>query len=111
MHLYEKRPKLKFKGLIVTVLVFAAIVGLMATMMSETSKTADTEQSTLLETAIRNAAVSCYATRGYYPATIDQLVADYGVVVDNNRFVVRYDIFGSNIMPEISVVFRGESAK
>lgn len=111
MHLYEKRPKFRFRGLIVSVLVFAAVVGLVVALLSQTEKTADTEQTTLLETAVRNAAVSCYATRGYYPATLDDLVAGYGVVIDKNRFIVRYEIFGSNIMPDISVVFRGESAK
>ncbi len=111
MHLYEKRPRFRIKGLVITVLVFALLVALFTSLFSSTGSSTDAEQTTLLENAIRNAAVSCYATEGYYPPTLKQLIADYGIIVDRNRFVVRYEVFASNIMPDIFVNFKGESAK
>lgn len=111
MHLYEKRPVFKWKGIIVTVLVFVAVIGLLYGLLGRTSTSADREQTALLENAIRNAAVTHYAVEGRYPASLEQVVDEYGVIVDEDRFLVRYNVFASNIMPEISVVFKGESAK
>jgi hypothetical protein len=57
-----------------------------------------------LETALRRAAVACYATEGVYPPDLDYLEAHYGVQVDGDKYYVYYNIFADNIMPEITVV-------
>lgn len=111
MHIFEKRPVFPWKGIVITILVFAAVIILFVALMGRTGSTADREQIDLLETALRNAAVTHYAVEGKYPATVDQIVEEYGVIIDHDRFLVRYDVFAANIMPEISVVFKGEGAK
>ena len=55
---------------------------------------------------MRRAAVSCYALEGAYPATYADLKARSGVAVDERKYKVFYEIFASNIMPEITVVRR-----
>lgn len=111
MHLYEKRPSFPWRGIVITVVIFVAVILLFSVMMSRTSSSADREQAQLLETAIRNAAVTNYAVEGNYPATLDEIVNNYGVIIDDDRFIVRYDVFAQNIMPTITVVFKGESTK
>lgn len=111
MHLYERKPLFPVKGIVVTVLVFIAVIVLFSSLLGNTGETADREQTALLENAIRNAAVTSYAIEGHYPATIAEIVEDYGVIIDESRFIVRYDVFASNIMPTISVVFKGENAQ
>jgi len=111
VHLYENRPKPRWKRLAAALALFAAVVALFIALLSGTGKQADAEQALMLENAIRSAAVSCYATDGRYPATLAELTANYGIVVDTNHFSVRYDVFAANIMPEISVNFKGERAK
>lgn len=110
MHLFEKRPVFPWKGIVITIIVFLAILVLFSGLLGRTSSSADREQADLLETAIRNAAVTSYAIEGNYPATIQKIVSDYGVIIDQDRFIVRYDVFAPNVMPDISVVFKGESA-
>ncbi|MBQ3378933.1 MAG: hypothetical protein IJG50_03605 [Clostridia bacterium] len=58
------------------------------------------------ELAVRRAAVSCYAVEGAYPATYDALKSASGIAVDEEKYIVYYEIFASNIMPEITVVRR-----
>lgn len=111
MHLFEKRPVFPWKGIVVTIVVFLAVILLFSSLLGRTGSTADREQLVLLENAIRNAAVTNYAVDGVYPATLEQIQKDYGVIVDESRFIVRYDIFAPNIMPNISVVFKGEYAQ
>jgi len=107
-HLFEKRPSRPYKGLVITGAVFLGIIALFALMIGSVGKTANREQGALLEAAIRNAAVSSYATEGRYPDTLERIVKEYGVIIDHDRFHVRYEVFAANIMPEIYVVARGE---
>ena len=58
------------------------------------------------ELAIRQAAVSCYALDGAYPASYADLKDRSAIAVDEERYKVFYEIFASNIMPEITVVRR-----
>ena len=58
------------------------------------------------ELAVRRAAVSCYALEGAYPSTYEDLKARSGIAVDEEKYKVFYEIFASNIMPEITVVRR-----
>ena len=59
-----------------------------------------------LERSIRKATMTCYATEGVYPPTIQYLKDNYGIQVDESRFVVFYEIFGENMMPDITVMER-----
>jgi len=57
-----------------------------------------------LENALRRAALACYAAEGVYPPTLDYLAEHYGVQIDNERYAVFYEVFASNLMPEITVL-------
>lgn len=59
-----------------------------------------------LETALRRAAVACYATEGIYPPTLDYLTEHYGIQIDRNRYYVFYEIFAENLMPQITVLVK-----
>ena len=59
-----------------------------------------------LEDALRQAAVACYAAEGIYPPTLDYLTDHYGVQVED-RYIVFYEIFAKNLMPEITVLEKG----
>lgn len=74
------------------------------------SKTDDVEQqgdraaAEMMAQSLYRGAVSCYAGEGAYPATLDYLCDKYGITIDESRYSVHYEIFASNIMPEITVV-------
>ena len=53
------------------------------------------------------AAINCYAIEGFYPADIDYLKDNYGLIIDD-RYNVFYEVQASNIMPNISVNRRGK---
>lgn len=57
-----------------------------------------------LDRSIRKATLTCYATEGVYPPTIQYLKDNYGIQVDEDRFTIFYEIFGDNMMPEITVM-------
>lgn len=57
-----------------------------------------------LEQALRRAAVACYAAEGAYPPTLQYLTEHYGIQIDTQRYQVFYEVYGENIMPEITVL-------
>lgn len=57
-----------------------------------------------LEEALRRGCVACYASEGVYPPSLDYLEEHYGVQIDRGRYIVHYDIFAENLMPDIKVM-------
>ena len=60
-----------------------------------------------LEDAVRRSAVACYAAEGIYPPNLEYLEEHYGIQVDRERYTVMYEIFASNLMPDITVLENG----
>ena len=86
--------------------LFAVIAVWVVRGLRDASGASDREGRRLAEQAIREAAVSCYALEGAYPDTYQDLKRQSGLAVDEEKYVVFYEIFASNIMPEITVVER-----
>ena len=59
---------------------------------------------TKLEDAVRRAAVACYAAEGAYPPDVTYMIEHYELSVDESRYIVHYDIFAENLMPDITVL-------
>lgn len=57
-----------------------------------------------LEDGIRRAAVTCYSIEGRYPDKLDYMTENYGVYVDEDKYAVFYEVFASNIMPDVTVL-------
>ena len=74
------------------------------TSLSSVSSEKLSQDRAQLEKAIANAAVSCYAIEGAYPESIDYLIDNYGIQIDTERFTVKYELFASNLMPDITVL-------
>lgn len=53
--------------------------------------------------AIERAAVLCYATEGFYPPSLAYIEENYGVQINHERYFVSYEVFASNIMPNIYI--------
>lgn len=89
---------------LVIAIVFAGAI------MLFTDKTGDIEASSresnaaLISQSLYRAAVTCYANEGAYPATLQYLCENYNISIDETSYLVAYDIFASNILPEITVV-------
>jgi len=65
-----------------------------------------TEEKKQLEEAIRRSVITCYAAEGSYPPDFAYVKEKYGIVVDESRYLVMYDVFAENLMPDITVLER-----
>ncbi len=92
-------------------LVFAAVAVFVVRGVEKTAQLSDRDGLRAAEQAVRQAAVSCYALEGAYPASYEELKKRSGLAVDDREYVVFYEIFASNIMPEVTVIRREETAR
>ena len=61
-----------------------------------------------LEQALRHCAVACYAAEGIYPPDVEYMKEHYGIQIDEEQYLVIYDIFAENLMPDITVLERND---
>lgn len=85
-----------------TVLIFALIIIIVAIAINDVNKNTESESLSIVERSIRRAAITCYAQEGSYPESIDYLKENYGLFL-SDEYIVHYDMFASNIMPNITV--------
>jgi len=109
-HLYEKRAAGGLRGFVVSVAALILAVGAFAWLVSAADMKSEAEQQAQLAEAVRRAMVTCYATEGQYPPTLEYLEANYALKFDDDRFIVSYDAFASNIMPSVSIFRRDGGA-
>lgn len=91
-------------GNVLTVMLAAAVLLWFFLAMGRLGSGQAQEGREQLETALRRAAVACYAAEGMYPPTLDYLVEHYGIQINENRYRVFYEVFAENLMPEITVL-------
>ena len=88
------------------VVVVMVVIGLWRTEVSTRA-----EGLRLPEESVMRAVFQCYAVEGSYPADVAHIEERYGVYIDRTRYAVHYEIFASNILPDITVVeLAGRSA-
>lgn len=92
---------------LIPVVVFAVLLCFFSGI-SSLSQGREEEDRLQLETAVRKAVVACYASEGFYPPDLEYLQEQYGVQIDNKRYTVIYDAFGTNLMPDITILEQGK---
>lgn len=94
------------KNYVISICVFLCSIGIFIVSISGISDKTVEEGAVTLDHAIHRASVQCYAIEGRYPASVKYLVENYGVQIDEEKYVVFYEGFASNVMPNITVCFR-----
>ena len=89
--------------LIMVICVAALTVMLCSCAPSESESAQMAESADAVKTAIMEKALQCYVIEGSYPSDIEYLEENYGLQVNTRDYYIRYDIFASNIAPQITV--------
>ena len=88
---------------IAIVLVMLVILAGVWMLVSRVGTASSGAQTQFVIDAVHNAAVTCYAVEGAYPDDIEYLRSHYGLAYDQDRYMVTYSAFASNLLPEIYV--------
>ena len=89
-----------------SILIFLLIFLLFYKGVGSVSQAASEQQMENLQQAIRRSTVHCYAVEGSYPESLDYLKEHYGITYNPEKYIVDYEIIGSNLMPDVKVFAR-----
>ena len=94
------------RDLLKAAVILAALAGcwLLLGRIGNAQRSGETD---LVRTAVKNAALTCYAVEGAYPDDVSYLEEHYGLPYDEENYYVRSEAFAANQLPEIRVMERG----
>lgn len=84
------------------VLVLAAALLWLASISISSSLREQGELS--VRNAILGSAKQCAAIEGAYPSSLGYLEENYGLVVNRADYAITYEVFASNVMPNVVVL-------
>jgi len=94
------------KSHMLSIIFFSCILVFIIVAIRQTEIRRNAEGIRLTEESIQRAVISCYALEGRYPQDLQYIRENYGVSIDEEKFFVAYEVFASNLMPEITVIER-----
>lgn len=106
MHLYERKEKRGFHSIFRSVAVFVVLMMLFVFILSRTGGMVQSRGEQVIKQAVTKAAVTCYTLEGRYPQNLQYLIDNYGLAVNEDRYIVIYEPSGPNLMPTIRVSVR-----
>ena len=89
---------------LVWVVAILCVLFCFMTALSNLNNGQSAEEKERLEEALSRAAVACYALEGAYPPDLEYLIENYNVQINTDRFTVKYELYASNLMPDITVL-------
>lgn len=86
-----------------------AAIGIWVWISRDSARNINEESMQALKAAVQNSALQCYVVEGVYPPSLAYLEENYGLQINREDFYVTYDIFASNLPPDIRVTARNDT--
>lgn len=86
--------------LVAFVILFVLFLGGIGSVGASTTA----KQKESLETALSRSISQCYAVEGSYPPSLSYIEEHYGLLYDKDAFTIDYDYYGSNLLPDVTVI-------
>lgn len=106
MNIFETK-KMRFRrflGRLIPILATVVLCMLFYGGVSLTQRDSLVKEQNTLTQALEGGAIRTYALTGQYPQSLGELLTDYHITYDKEKFVVEYIPNGSNLLPSISVL-------
>lgn len=106
MNRFEQTKKPVFRSItyLYSIVGFFVLFILFLIGIHSVNATSLAKQQESLETALHRSIAQCYAVEGVYPPSLEYLVSHYGLTYDPDEFLVDYEYYGGNLLPEITVL-------
>jgi len=103
-----EKPNYNFKGLFLSLCIFGLLFLGFFFAVERFSESTKQRQLESLENAIHQSIVYCYTLEGCYPESLEYMKEHYGLIYNEELFFVDYRLQGTNIMPDVTIIPRGE---
>jgi len=102
-----RRISFKLLGTIISVVVSLLILLMVGNNLASLSRQSKEAGLRVAGEALERSVMQCYALEGAYPPSLQYLIDNYGLIVDQNKYVYQYEPVAGNIHPIIGVRFPG----
>lgn len=96
-NIFSKISILSLATVCLMVMVYFATASVETTNIEEKEKT--------IEDLVMRSAIHCYSIEGAYPQDLEYLEENYGLNIDTDNYIVHYEIFSTNIAPDVTVIY------
>ena len=93
-----------FRGVGISVVIFMGTLLLFLLAIGNATKQTQKEQKQSLADAVERSLLQCYVTEGCYPENFAYLEEKYGILYDKEQFRVDYQVYGTNMRPEVTIL-------
>lgn len=87
-----------------SVLLSLCLCALFFFFISRTSADSLKKEQDVLTRALERGAIHTYALTGRYPESLEDLLSQYHITYDSEKFVVEYVPNGTNLLPSVAVL-------
>lgn len=101
---YHGKEHKNTKNAMISFVAFFVVVMLFCAGIDGASEKAKREERNSLEEAVWRSITQYYAIEGRYPESLEVLKEQYGLQYDTDMFFVDYQVFGANLMPDVTVL-------
>lgn len=102
---YEKQRSIRRTRIIRFIFIVLLLAACVFMAIGAQSKAKEQAALSVRESVL-NAAKQCCAVEGSYPATLEHLEKNYGLVINRADYVVSYEWFADNVLPSVVVSAR-----
>ena len=92
---------------LIKLLAIVAVLAAAVLLVNRIASAQDSAETDIVRDAVKNAALTCYAVEGAYPDSVEYLREHYHLAYDDDNYLITYDAFASNMIPDIWVTERG----
>ncbi len=96
------------RGPILSICIFGLLFMTFFFSVEQFSEDTRERQLESLENAIHQSIVYCYTLEGSYPESLEYMKEHYGLTYNEELFFVDYRLQGANIMPDVTILPRGD---
>lgn len=104
--MYVDKKIRRWPWAVLALLLLLGAAGLLRMTLPRSGQDMEEESIAALKAAVERSARQCYVVEGFYPPSLEYLEENYGLQINMDEFVVVYDVFASNISPDVRVVKR-----
>ena len=103
-NIWNHQKKIDFNiGTLIAVIMLLAVIVWSIYGVNNAENIQSKQEKTELENSINKTITLCSSIEGCYPPNIQYLIDNYNLKVDSSKYVVHYEVFASNIAPEVEV--------
>ena len=99
-----RKPSLAFIAMLVSLAVITVVMIMAFAAIRGYGSHYDETRLKEVRDTVLSAVSQCYALEGAYPPDLEYLEENYGLILDRSRYIYHYEIFASNIFPDVKVL-------